>query len=1203
MSNLQSLSHDYVRHLIDFAPAEAQRRAGFGEMQLEGCVAAFNMLARNRCVYLADEVGMGKTYVALGVMGLLRHMRPTARIVVLAPRENIQRKWVKELRNFIRSNWKVMGNRVKTIQGTPAWEPVFCQRLTEFGHEVALNPNRDFFLRMTSFSLAVKEPKARRRLRRDLRETLPWAAGDDLGARSPDAFIEAYGRAFNALVPPIDLLVVDEAHNLKHGFGPRGSIRNRLLAHVFGRPNDEDPAPSWYGPRVQNLMLLSATPFEDEYGAVQRQLDVFGFGAVRVAGPDGADRIPVRELISSETPEEHKRKILGRVMLRRTAGLRIADELYTKNMYRREWRRGGMDVHDDPIEIHDPRQRLVVALVQKKVAEILQDERFQNSFQIGMLSSFESFLQSVGKRHRSRRLVEEDEGSQPASLFDGDQDATEAERRGVDTEAIQEILESYRERFREPLPHPKLDAAVDALEPAFVTGDKALVFVRRVATVDELAAKLDATFDGWLQSYMEDMLPDLGPEIRTLFERYEQDRIRRPGETLEEFVVDDAEGDSEEVLERRDYTDERDPGSAETFFSWFFRGQGPARVLSGAAFQRNRLASASSVYATIFEDDHVAMLLDRPEDVPLALAAALGTTWEDLGPRLRSRAYAHFRSRSRQQEGYPRLLVFEAYQAVALEALESSPDPDLSARATTIRQERHREVASVEDPGVPPAGFPTPEPYLGVRTFFTELVRRQGLRERLWPDDLGPEADFLERFRRQEQRRELLSALARLGRSFVDLYLLAIGQIGGFDPGGGLESTHPEWSLIQAFLDLLEQQAERPGLHAFRELADAADAFDTILAVNFPEVPQARLEKLAAIYGATLQRQVPVGRMSGGVNKRLVRQFRMPGYPVVLVTTDVLQEGEDLHTFCRRVVHYGISWTPSAMEQRTGRVDRIGGLAQRLLDGATEAPSPDRFIQVYYPHLRDTVEVLQVRRVLTRLNRFLRLIHRQSASEDDHDSRIDLASALLEETIDVPQLEGRLESAFPVCPEWLIGEKTEPPDTPDVPAQVAWFEKIWTRALELLEAANHSTHTRLFREATVDVRGGEIPGDPGSGHPLRQQRVRVELRSQAAGDATLLRCASPVGMMDLSNASVVDDLYDAQQEVGFVRVCSTPDARLHLDRVSVERDIPFHLDRTEPEELAALVRSAALAADRLEELVLAVDRDEALPADEVESDA
>ena len=51
-------------------------------------------------------------------------------------------------------------------------------------------------------------------------------------------------------------------------------------------------------------------------------------------------------------------------------------------MYRREWRQGGYRVHDKPMQITDPKQRLVVGLMQKKVAEILRDERFNVSIQV-----------------------------------------------------------------------------------------------------------------------------------------------------------------------------------------------------------------------------------------------------------------------------------------------------------------------------------------------------------------------------------------------------------------------------------------------------------------------------------------------------------------------------------------------------------------------------------------------------------------------------------------------------------------------------------------------------------------------------------------------------------------------------------------------------------------------------------------------------
>ena len=86
---MKTVTRDFVEQLIDFAPGEDTALQGIAAEQLEGTVALFNMLQRNRCAYLADEVGMGKTYVALGVMSLVRYLNPQARIVVIAPRENI----------------------------------------------------------------------------------------------------------------------------------------------------------------------------------------------------------------------------------------------------------------------------------------------------------------------------------------------------------------------------------------------------------------------------------------------------------------------------------------------------------------------------------------------------------------------------------------------------------------------------------------------------------------------------------------------------------------------------------------------------------------------------------------------------------------------------------------------------------------------------------------------------------------------------------------------------------------------------------------------------------------------------------------------------------------------------------------------------------------------------------------------------------
>jgi len=44
----------------------------------------------------------------------------------------------------------------------------------------------------------------------------------------------------------------------------------------------------------------------------------------------------------------------------------------------------------------------------------------------------------------------------------------------------------------------------------------------------------------------------------------------------------------------------------------------------------------------------------------------------------------------------------------------------------------------------------------------------------------------------------------------------------------------------------------------------------------------------------------------------------------LLVATDAASEGLNLHSHCRTVVHFELPWSPSRLEQRTGRVDRIG---------------------------------------------------------------------------------------------------------------------------------------------------------------------------------------------------------------------------------------------------------------------------------------
>jgi hypothetical protein len=344
---------------------------------------------------------------------------------------------------------------------------------------------------------------------------------------------------------------------------------------------------------------------------------------------------------------------------------------------------------------------------------------------------------------------------------------------------------------------------------------------------------------------------------------------------------------------------------------------------------------------------------------------------------------------SRKAKRVTRADRFDAVQAGALELLrDQAIDASHKEAAAIFWEERYRTSLARES-----VRSTAPELGKGVRssletaTFFTtlRLPAWSDLRIHIWP--VPPSGDIRSRFREQVLRAELLATAGRLGHAFIDLYLaamagrttLAIGRDAEAADDAEVDDTErADDRLLREYLERLDAQSRDPAAHpwgAFKELAEIAKHYELILDVNVSDARTAPLGESARDVARLLRQQQPTGGMSGQVNQTLVRQFRMPGYPFVLVTTDLLQEGEDLHTFCSSNHHYGISWTPSAMEQRTGRIDRVRSQTDRRLATLDREPTGDDWLQVYFPHLQDTVEVLQVERVLDRMAAFLRLMH------------------------------------------------------------------------------------------------------------------------------------------------------------------------------------------------------------------------------------
>lgn len=133
------------------------------------------------------------------------------------------------------------------------------------------------------------------------------------------------------------------------------------------------------------------------------------------------------------------------------------------------------------------------------------------------------------------------------------------------------------------------------------------------------------------------------------------------------------------------------------------------------------------------------------------------------------------------------------------------------------------------------------------------------------------------------------------------------------------------------------------------------------------------------------------GETDHAVRQRAMLGFNTPFFPDVLVASSVLAEGVDLHLHCRHVIHHDLSWNPSDIEQRTGRVDRLGSHAER-------AKEP---VDVYLPFVSETQDEKQFRVVLDR-ERWFQVLMGEEYRPDETDltgaaERIPLPPAALKE--------------------------------------------------------------------------------------------------------------------------------------------------------------------------------------------------------------
>jgi ATP-dependent helicase HepA len=178
---------------------------------------------------------------------------------------------------------------------------------------------------------------------------------------------------------------------------------------------------------------------------------------------------------------------------------------------------------------------------------------------------------------------------------------------------------------------------------------------------------------------------------------------------------------------------------------------------------------------------------------------------------------------------------------------------------------------------------------------------------------LSPEEKALE----QEVRAALAAAKLPSGAVLSALFR-RLGSSPAALAAGLAESDDAKLRKLSARAGALPRDSK---LEAFQQLLDGLGAQEKVLV--FAETRETIEYLRAALAKKRIEALAYLGDLTPAERDKLVARFRDPEGPRILISTELGGEGRNFQ-HCHVLVNYDLAWSPAAIEQRIGRIDRIG---------------------------------------------------------------------------------------------------------------------------------------------------------------------------------------------------------------------------------------------------------------------------------------
>lgn len=883
-----------VTELFDLSASIDQATAA---LQTRTCQKVIEMLQKVPGIILGDDVGMGKTYIAICVVMWFLANYPERKVLIITPGWQLNKKWHNDLRNFIEKNLqagRVSLRESDIVEIQQGWGS-YVSKIASAAKKakiilVPVNIFRSLGKEEKGFLLACwfKYRRLWEKTRIQILRALGWnserTAPEDYRQMGisysdiPESWYKELDRIYeeegispdgiwqlkssvnnlrykviNQVLPGCSLLILDEAHKMKNDC----SVTRRALEIAVRN-------------KYSKGLFLTATPFQLGESELRSILEMF-----KAAYDTEEEEQFFVDTVEKLFGEMKKYQLMMRTFedylhgMSPDEGIQLEEAIKTGKIADLGYDvRETYELYQKLIEQKNALQAVMRMLIVRNVKS--KDEyrnevigSLDNEDRKGIPLPKEAFIPFALSEKAIYQLLTQGSStfiSNEKQSFTSSYEAFEvASIYQRDLSAIMML----RNLDLKKLPHPKLNAVVEDVVQALLNGEKTLLFCNRIETVRQLKRKIDKKLSISFTRDIKRLFTDQETEFFYYSKRF-GDKYDKAWFLLQESYIQsvlvpvmeicrinpDALPQAADIVEEVNKAYRKYDVTTKTSLMYVKRIVERItfkRVLAGVEGWRKKLAAHPELLETV--------------------KAILNPDYIELG----------------------------------LNHEMDEEEKDMPEGEGTVKQGKKSNIISK-------ARISKIINYKGIWHYYRELLNK------LTPVERDSLVSSMNQFLRKDNR--FLIKLKETKNRYADK-----------DESIVVEKAFSRGSLL-----------------------DWKNAFQRFLEKYYQETVANREQMLIGLKYTDIVATID-GSTSNEMRERIKAGFNTPFYPQILIATSTMQEGLDLQVECKRVFHYDLEWNPASLEQRVGRIDRIGSLVSKL-----RQQEKDVTLDVYYPYLKNTID-------------------------------------------------------------------------------------------------------------------------------------------------------------------------------------------------------------------------------------------------------